>query len=67
MSSPIAEILDCEEQHLSAIQAIYAYYVEKSAVSFETEAPSVSEIRDRWCGVLQKHLPFIVAQVVVMP
>ena len=48
-------------QDAKAIQAIYAPYVEQTAVTFEYEAPSVEEIRTRIETTLQ-HYPWLVAE-----
>lgn len=40
---------------------IYAPYVEKTAISFEYEVPSLEEFRGRMSRIMQKH-PFIVAE-----
>ncbi|MGN0037893.1 MAG: GNAT family N-acetyltransferase [Coriobacteriales bacterium] len=44
-----------------AIQAIYAPYVEQTAITFEYEAPTVEEIRRRIESTLQRY-PWIVAE-----
>ena len=41
---------------------IYSYYVEKTAISFECEVPSVEEFRSRIENVLKKF-PFLVAEI----
>ena len=43
------------------LAAIYAPYVEDSAVSFEYEAPSAEEFRGRMEGILQSY-PYLVAE-----
>ena len=48
-------------QDAKAIQAIYAPYVEQTAVTFEYEAPSVEEIRTRIETTLQRY-PWLVAE-----
>ena len=40
---------------------IYAPYVEKTAISFETQVPSVTEFRERIKNTMQKY-PYIVAE-----
>lgn len=45
----------------SEIREIYAPYVEKTAVTFEYEVPSVEEFRSRIEHTLQKY-PYIVAE-----
>ena len=45
----------------AALAVIYAPYVEKTAISFEWDAPSVEEFRRRMETVLEKY-PYLVAQ-----
>ena len=51
-----AEIGDAEE-----IRKIYAPYVEKTAITFEYEVPSLEEFTDRMKKTLQKY-PYLVAE-----
>lgn len=44
-----------------ALLAIYAPYVEETAISFEYDVPSAAEFRARIEGVLQKH-PYLAAE-----
>lgn len=44
-----------------ALLAIYAPYVEHTAVTFEYDVPSVEEFRDRIAAVLEKY-PYLVAE-----
>lgn len=44
-----------------AIQAIYAYHVCNGTGSFELQAPSVDELRQRHAAVLAHGLPYLVA------
>lgn len=46
----------------AAIQRIYRYYVEKTAITCEVVAPSVTEIQQRIVKTLQKY-PYIVAEL----
>lgn len=46
----------------SACQRIYAYYVDNSAATFETEAPDVAEMRTRMEKILATH-DWLVAEV----
>lgn len=46
---------------LSQIHAIYAYHVENGTGSFETIAPSLSEMHTRWENICQNNLPYLVA------
>ena len=45
----------------AALAEIYAYYVAKTAVSFEYDAPDAEEFSRRIAHKLEKH-PFIVAE-----
>jgi L-amino acid N-acyltransferase YncA len=56
----IRKITDAD---LSAVQSIYAYWVENGTASFELEAPSVEEIRRRRDDVFAKGLPHLVAEL----
>ena len=40
---------------------IYAYYVEHTAITFETQAPSVAEFTERICAI-QEWYPYFVAE-----
>ena len=42
--------------------AIYAPYVEHTAITFEYEVPSLLEFRERICHVLEKY-PYLAAEV----
>lgn len=44
-----------------AVLAIYAPYVENTAISFEWEVPTVEEFRERMWNILQKY-PYLVAE-----
>lgn len=43
------------------LSEIYAYYVEHTAITFETQAPSVAEFTERIC-VIQEWYPYFVAE-----
>lgn len=47
---------------LTQIAAIYAHHVLNGTGSFETEAPTVAEMAARRDDVLEKRLPYIVAE-----
>ena len=47
---------------LPAITAIYRHHVLHGTGTFETEPPSVSEMAQRRQGVLEKNLPWLVAE-----
>lgn len=44
-----------------ALCEIYAYYVKNTAITFETEVPSVAEFTDRICSI-QAWYPYLVAE-----
>ena len=44
-----------------ALCEIYAYYVTNTAITFETEVPSVAEFTDRICSI-QAWYPYLVAE-----
>ena len=43
----------------SAILGIYAYYVEKTAISFEYDVPSEDEFRERITNTLKRYPYFV--------
>ena len=45
----------------SAIQSIYRYYVEHTAITFELEVPSVEEFQGRIKKILERY-PYLVAE-----
>jgi L-amino acid N-acyltransferase YncA len=47
---------------IDAIAAIYAYHVNHSTGTFETEAPDVLEMTRRWKEVEARNLPWLVAE-----
>ncbi len=55
------EIRNCRLDDAEALVKIYAPYVEKTAISFEYEVPSVDEFRGRIENIMQKY-PYIVAE-----
>ncbi|MCW2478977.1 GNAT family N-acetyltransferase [Candidatus Symbiopectobacterium sp. NZEC135] len=54
-------IIAAEEQHISAIQKIYAYHVIHGTASFETEPPDINEMRARLKKSYDAGLPWFVA------
>ncbi|MCA1908593.1 MAG: N-acetyltransferase family protein [Magnetospirillum sp.] len=48
-------------QDMDQVQSIYAYYVTRTAASFEEEVPSVAEMRRRRDEVVARNLPYLVA------
>lgn len=53
----VADVLDAE-----ALLAIYAPYVRETAISFETEVPTLATFRRRITGTLARRYPFLVAE-----
>jgi phosphinothricin acetyltransferase len=51
----------CFQQDLELVQLIYGHHVLSGTGSFETEPPSLSEMTERWTGVVQRGWPYIVA------
>ncbi len=60
--SPTILIRASAEDDLAQIQAIYAHHVLHGTASFELEPPSVDEIRQRRAAVLERGLPYLVAE-----
>jgi phosphinothricin acetyltransferase len=48
---------------IPAMTAIYAHYVNHTTASFETEAPDAAEIGRRRERILEKGLPWLVAEI----
>ncbi|MBI3444447.1 MAG: N-acetyltransferase [Magnetospirillum sp.] len=61
-SAPLkVEIRDASDDDMAAIQAIYAFYVTRTAASFEEDVPSVEEMKARRAAIVGRGLPFLVA------
>lgn len=43
------------DRDVASCRAIYAHYVEHTVVSFETEAPTASEMRERMASAVRSH------------
>lgn len=54
-------IRPCTPEDLPAIQAIYAHAVDHGTGTFETVAPTVADMHQRWDGVAALGLPWLVA------
>jgi phosphinothricin acetyltransferase len=50
------------EDDLPAITALYAHHVLHGTGTFETEPPSIDDMQARRADVLQKNLPYLVAE-----
>lgn len=55
------EIRDATDDDMAAVQSIYAFYVSRTAASFEEEVPSVEEMKARRAALVARGLPFLVA------
>ncbi len=55
-------VRDATAADMTAVQAIYAFYVARTAASFEEEAPDVGEMRRRHAAALGRGLPYLVAE-----
>ncbi|CUN86474.1 GNAT family N-acetyltransferase [Mitsuokella jalaludinii] len=55
------EIRVARAQDAEALARIYAYYVEKTAITFEYEAPDAAEMEARRKEILE-HYPYLVAE-----
>lgn len=63
MPGPIpVTIREAKDEDMAAIQAIYAFYVERTAHSFEEVPPSVEEMRRRRADIAALGLPYLVAE-----
>lgn len=56
MKIEIASLEDAQE-----LVEIYRYYVEKTAITFEYEVPSVEEFKQRMIHVMEKY-PYLIAK-----
>ncbi len=56
-------IRDATEDDMTAIQAIYTYYVTRSCATFEEVPPTVEEMKARRAKTLLRGLPYLVAEV----
>ncbi|CUW40001.1 Phosphinothricin N-acetyltransferase [Magnetospirillum sp. XM-1] len=62
LNTPLSvEIRDATDDDMAAVQSIYAFYVSRTAASFEEEVPSVEEMKARRAAVVARGLPFLVA------
>lgn len=59
---PKIEIRTATLDDAAELVKIYSYYVEKTAISFECEVPSVEKFQARMQRT-QKHYPYLVAEV----
>lgn len=59
---PMLLIRTSHDKDIPAITAIYARHVLHGTGTFETEAPSVADMRTRRTDILSKNLPYLVAE-----
>ena len=57
-----AQVRDALDRDLPAVQGIYAAHVLEGLASFEEEPPSVAELAQRRMQVLERGLPYLVAE-----
>jgi phosphinothricin acetyltransferase len=55
-------IRDATPEDMAAVQSIYAFYVERTPVSFEEIPPSVEEMQERLAKVKERGMPYLVAE-----
>jgi len=60
-SLPVS-IRDATDQDMAAVQTIYAFYVERTPVSFEEIPPTVEEMKNRLAQVRERGMPYLVAE-----
>ena len=56
------EITYAKLEDAKRLVEIYRYYVEKTAITFEYEVPSVEEFQQRMVHVMEKY-PYLVAKI----
>ncbi len=62
-NTPSFLVRDSAPADLPAIKAIYAHHVQHGTASFELEPPSIEEMRQRRAAVLEKDMPYLVAEI----
>ena len=60
---PGGTIRDAVADDFAAIEAIYAHHVLEGFASFELEPPDRRTLQERWRGVLEAGLPYLVAEI----
>jgi phosphinothricin acetyltransferase len=55
-------IRPAQEQDAEAVRAIYAPFCERTAISFEFQAPTADEMRSRILAIL-RHYPWLICQI----
>ena len=61
-NAPPVRVRDSTEADVPAIVEIYAHYVRTSLATFETEPPDLEEMRKRRADVVERGLPYLVAE-----
>jgi phosphinothricin acetyltransferase len=61
-ASAAIEIRDSTQTDIAAIHAIYAHYVRHGSATFEEVPPAIDELVLRRASILERGLPFIVAE-----
>lgn len=62
MSETVKIVLrPCFEQDLEQVSLIYAHHVATGTGSFETTAPGIVEMKERWTKVVSRGWPYLVA------
>lgn len=56
-------IRDADDLDMAIVQSIYAHHVLHGLASFEEEPPSLEEMRRRRASVVQRGLPYLVAEL----
>lgn len=56
-------IRDAQPDDINAIQAIYAYYVEHSVITFEETIPDTTEMMRRFNDILYHDMPYLVIEL----
>lgn len=55
-------VRDATEADMAQVQAIYTFYVTRTAASFEEQPPSVEEMIRRRAATLERGMPYLVAE-----
>lgn len=64
LSAPLAlTIRDACADDMGAVQAIYAWYVTRTAASFEEIPPDLAEVERRRAATVERGLPYLVAEL----
>jgi len=62
-TSPLPVVIrDATEEDMAQVQAIYAFYVTRTACSFEETPPTVEEMARRRAEIVKRGMPYLVAE-----